>query len=355
MKKRKKIPINKLATYRHVKFLIATEKQALLGYRFVMLHMISDITNALKKKKLAKSDELDSGWSGDVPKVEFDTLGIVSGLVENYMEALRWMLLGAAAGKKAQESAKKLGLSDKVVPGMVQSAYLQSIDAHSEHYEDVLGKTSPEMPKELVKESLDQIMKRVNILIDQTLSQLKTNVTSSVARQIDSHNMANAVQAHEKAHDLLPELGTNAVSEAVSDMTRKLDIALLTKDLKSVAESFETNWDNAVKADLGMASAAGTHQSLLEIYGKDDPNVKVAWVEMEDERVCDFCHEASKKADGSFKIYTMSDFEPSGYNYGKKRSQWKLAIPPVHFRCRCSLVYIPAGFRIRKDGTLEPI
>jgi hypothetical protein len=51
----------------------------------------------------------------------------------------------------------------------------------------------------------------------------------------------------------------------------------------------------------------------------------------------------------------MADFEPAGYNFSKKKGQWRLCVPPAHHRCRCQLVFIPKGFKISKMGTLEKI
>ena len=471
MPKSKIIPMKSLAQYRHVRFLMTIEKQAIVAYRLVMLKMTNEIiTKKLKKGKLAKSEPLEkglngdwqkegytlsvlpndqedssvyikayapdkseagwyhfdhdkasntltpldsrtdfrherkglataayrhaekatgakavrgevqsakakklwsqptrpfgksedkvegleSGWSEEVPQLEVDLEALTGNVLDKYMDVLRWILMGDLAGKEAAAKAKSLGLKGKVVPGVVHAAYLSSIDAHSEHFQEVTGNPAPEMPVTLIKASFDQIAKRVNRFIDATVSQLRTDVLNAMDRSIVEHNFKALNSAHEEAHDLLPSLGADeAATEAGEAVSAPLAAKAVRAELEAATEKFEAKWDLAVRSDLAMASAAGTHQALLEIHGKDNPNVKVAWIEIEDERVCSFCKKASKNPDGSHKLYSMSDFQPSGYNYIRKKADWAISIPPAHPRCRCALVYIPPGFEVDDGGGIR--
>jgi hypothetical protein len=355
---KQKIPLTSLAQYKHVKFLITTEKQAIVAYRFVMMKLVADLRKLMKKKKLAKSEDpsdgLEAGWTSDIPQIEVDLEALTAKVIDKYMSSLRWVLMGDFAGAEAKKAAESIGLKGKVTPGIVHAAYLQSLDSHAKHYEDVTGLEAPEMPTDLVKASFDQIAKRVGRFVDQTLAQLKLDVIGAVDRKIVDHNFRSLNEAHSEAHDALPTVGpTEAVAEAGGSISDVLSAKALTDELKRTADNFERKWDLAVRTDLAMASAAGTHQALLEIHGSDNPDVKVAWIEFEDERVCSFCKHASKNADGTHKLYKMADFQPSGYNYTRKRAEWKLAIPPAHPRCRCNLVYIPPGFKVDSDGSLS--
>jgi hypothetical protein len=73
-----------------------------------------------------------------------------------------------------------------------------------------------------------------------------------------------------------------------------------------------------------------------------------------DDKICEWCYNASKKEDGSFKKYKMKDFKPSGYNFNRKKSEWELCIPGFHYRCRCTLIYVPRGFDVDKQGNFIP-
>lgn len=352
------IPLKSLAQFKHIKFLIATEKQALVAYKFVMEKMRAELRSLMKKNKLAKSEDptegLEPGWSSEVPTIQVDMEALLGKTLDKYLAGLKWVLMGAVAGKDAVKAAESIGLKGKVTPGMIHAAYLQSIDAHSQHYKDVTGEEAPEMPIDLIKASFDQISKRLERLVNQTLAQLKTDVLMAVDQSIDRHNFKALNSAHQEAHDLLPVLGPEEAaleaSEAVSDI---LSAKAVVGGVRAAADKFETKWNTAVRSDLAAASAAGTHQALLEIHGADNPNVKVAWVEMQDERVCSFCKSASKGPDGKHKLYDINDFEPSGYNYSRKRADWKLSIPPTHISCRCQLVYIPPGFEVDGSGGIR--
>lgn len=358
MKAKNKIAFKDLAGYKHVQFLIATEKQAMLAYRLCMMRMMADLRKVMKSKKLAKSEDptegLEPGWTEEIPTVEVDMEGLTKKVIDKYLLGLRWVLLGNYAGKEAAEAAAKIGLRGRVTPGVIQAAYLQSIDSHSDHYEDVTGKEAPELPKALLQGSFDQIVKRVNRMLEQTLVQLKTDVTSAIDSTVSAHNFQTLNEAHQDAHDALPEVGAAEAVEAAGEATGGLlSGKKLTNEVKRVTDRFEAKWDTAVRADLALASATGTHQAMLEIYGGDNPDVKVAWIQMEDEKVCDFCHKASKNADGTYKLYKISAFEPSGFNYTRKKAEWRLSIPPAHHRCRCNLVYVPPGFVVELGGGLR--
>lgn len=210
------------------------------------------------------------------------------------------------------------------------------------------------MPEELIKASFDQIIRRVNRLLDQTLSQLKADVQTAVDQAMTQHNFKQLNEAHSEAHDKLPEVGAEAAALiAGEEAAEALSAKALMSELKRATDRFENKWDMAVQSDLALASAAGTHQAMLEIHGADNPDVRVAWIEAEDERVCSFCKHASKNPDGSHKLYKISDFEASGFNYKRKRADWKLCIPGAHPRCRCALIYVPPGFEVDESGGIR--
>lgn len=359
MPKSKTIPLKSLAQYRHVRFLMTIEKQAIIAYRLVMLKMTNEIiAKKLKKAKLAKSEDkvegLEPGWTAEVPQLEVDLEALTGNVLDKYMDVLRWVLMGDMAGKEAAAKAKSLGLKGKVVPGVVHAAYLNSIDAHSEHFQEVTGNQAPEMPSTLIKASFDQIAKRVNRFIDATVSQLRTDVLNAMDRSIAEHNFKALNSAHEEAHDLLPSLGADeAATEAGEAVSAPLAAKAIRTELEAATERFEAKWDLAVRSDLAMASAAGTHQALLEIHGKDDPDLRVVNIEMEDERVCTFCHKISKKPDGSWIYYKINDLEPSGYNFIRKRVDWKISVAPQHPRCRCQTVYVPRNFEVDENGGIR--
>jgi hypothetical protein len=354
MKPKSKIPMKSLAQYAHVKFLVTLEKQAITAYKYLMLKMNKEIKDLLKVEKLAKSDDnngLKTGWTGEVVKLEVDVDALLAPIVDKYMSGLKWILLGDYAGLEAKKVALDLGLKRRVTPGVIQASYLHSLDSHAKHYKDVTGLTPNEVPAELVKESLEQILKRVTRFVDLTLSQLKVDTLSAVEQVALTHNFDNLNATHKDAHNNLPITGQDdAIDSDVSE--EFLKSRRLNSEIKRVTEKFENTFDIAVKTDMAMASGIATHQAMVEIHGKEDDKIRVVNLEMFDERVCSFCRGISRKADGTWRKYKLSDLQPSGYNFKRKRADWKISIGVQHPRCRCQTIYLPPGFDVDENGGL---
>lgn len=326
-----KISFEDLPHQQHADLLDDLETMADLAYTHVVDKLLAELTKLLKKEKLVKSeDDRKRGWTGEVPKIELDFEALMESAIARHMNALKYILLGDLAGKEAKADAKSLDLPRKVIPGIMQSAYLDAIDTQREHKAQFTGQNAPTIPKDLIKESMLQIQKRTERFAEESLQKLSNRITSAVeleAQRVNDANMAGG------AATTVPKREVRAA-------------------IKEATENHRTDWKRLVNADVQVASAVGTHQAVQEIFGRDDDEVRVAWVAMRDEKTCSFCQNASRNPDGSFKLYKMSDFEPAGYNYGKKRDQWRLCIPPSHPNCRCTLVYIPRGFTIDKSGAL---
>lgn len=328
-----------LAHQRHADFLDDMELLAGMALEFVGKRLTSEVLGLLKKKNLlAKSDDLKRGWTGEVPqiKVEFDE--IFDRVMNKYMDSLRYMLLGKTAGVAAKNAAVAIGIDKLVVPGIIQSAYLDSIDTHRKHYLDLTGKLARPLRRDLIKVSMEQINQRSTRFVDESLLRLQNKVVTAVesaAWQTNAENTESVYRAEDGARD---------------DMAKDL----VKGSLDAALESYKTDWQRMVAADLQLASAVGTHQAVAEVYGAEDREVKVAWVALRDEKTCQFCKEASRDAAGDFKLYSIGDFKPAGFNYGRKRADWQLCIPGAHPNCRCSLIYCPNGFEITKAGDVQP-
>lgn len=341
----KKVSFKKLPHQEHADFLDDLEIMAEEAYDFVIKKMMADLLKILKYKKLAKSDDLKRGWTRKVPKIEVNFDDVLDRTLSRYLDAMKYVLLGNAAGPKARGAAKAIGLDKRVIPGILQSAYLDSIDTHREHTKKLTGEDAKTIPKDLVRGSMDQITKRTSKFADESLLRLRNRIVSAIELEAAELNDTNVAQVQEHSGTL---------KEAAKNITDKLDVAKVAESVEQATKDYKTRWNQMVNADLSLASAVGTHQAVAEIYGADDDDVRVAWIAMRDEKTCEFCKKASRHPDGSFKLYKLSDFKPAGYNYGKKKQDWKLCIPPFHPNCRCNLVYIPKGFVILNNGDVVP-
>jgi hypothetical protein len=104
-----------------------------------------------------------------------------------------------------------------------------------------------------------------------------------------------------------------------------------------------------------MATGAGTHLAVSEVFGAEDSEMLVASVNIRDTRCCDECESWSRHPDGSLKLYRLSDIKPVGYNMTRKRRDWHLTAATQHPSCRCVTVYIPKGWTVDMSGNLRKL
>lgn len=333
-----KLSFKKLPHQKHAEFLDDAEIMVDQAYTAALEGIVKDVLELLVRKKLAKSDDRKRGWTGEVPKIEADLDQLLDKTLSKYIRALKYILLGKAAGTEAEEAAKATGVNEKAIPGVIQSAYLDSLDTHREYYDSLTGKPARTIPKELIRETMGQIQKRVLRYMDESLLRLKNKVITAVEMEAEKL------------------FASNIVGVITGDkLTEKMAEGRLSYAITEAGESYRADWNRMTSMDITLASAVGTHQAVQEIYSGMHDDVKVAWVAMRDELTCKFCKDASRYPDGTFKLYSMDQFEPAGYNYAKKRADWKLCIPGAHPNCRCNLLFIPKGFEVLKNGTVQPL
>jgi hypothetical protein len=342
-----------LAHQAHIDFLEELDRQSRVAYLRVMTRARQALMQRLVKDKLAKS-KIKKGWTGDVPKVTVDFAAIFEETMKPYLDALRWVLMGDSAGRDARKAAKDLKLAADVVPGLVPAAYLNALDTHRQHFEDLFDRPAPEIKRSLVTESLNEINKRVDRFLDESAEKLKNRMANEVELVANEVNQENTATVHELAHDAADEgLGARkSVEDAIEGLHDMMSSPRVSRALRNAIERSSEDWGLMTRTDTSLASAVATHQALSETFGAIDDEIRVAWFAFRDEKTCSFCDHASRDASGEFKIYRLSEFAPAGTNYSRKKAQWILCVPPGHFNCRCSLVYIPKGFGIDRQGNL---
>ena len=347
-----------LAHHDHFDFLDELEAISSKGFEYVMSRAIKAILDKVRATKLKKSDELNGGWTGKVPQIKINFEKIFEETMSKYFDALRWILMGDAAGKVASDAAEAIGLKKIITaPGVVPSAYLNAIDTHRQHFEDVFGKEPPEMNRKMITESIDMIKKRTDRFADESLGKLQNRMIEAASEVVNTMNLDNISAVHAEAHSLLEDGAKPraAVQQAVQNvLSTEIAVPKISKALRAAVERYADDWNLATKVDTGLASAVGTHQAITETFGRVGSRVRVAWFCFPDEKTCSFCHKISKHADGSYKIYDISEFEPAGYNFSRKKDQWTMCVPPSHYNCRCNLIYLPDGFDIDNNGSIVP-
>lgn len=316
--------------------------------------LISELVGLLRKDKLAKSD-LGRGWTGEIPKIELDLSGKISSTIEKYLLGLNWVMVGDYAGKEARVAAKKIGLVDKAIPGILPSAYLHSIDSQIQFYKDLFEMTPKPIPTYLIRESLDNISESYMRLMDAWIPQLRNSITQALETIQSELTNGNLYMVHKYSHNILKDQpGLDNIPDLEEKIKTTLSVSKIKSELNNVVEKFDGNWDRLSGTELTKASAVGAHQAFVEVYGSNNDDLSVVFEVTEDERLCQWCNHMALNADGSRKIYKLKDLKPSGYNLNRKKSEWKISIVPAHYNCRCMMVYVPKGFTVGSDGILKP-
>lgn len=348
------IKFKELAHYKHVKVLMALEKEGRFFFKLVHESLTKQIKKKLKNQRLTKSNKLKNGWTGEIPKIDVDLDDLLGPVIDKHLSAIRFALLGKYAGKQALEDAKDLGLINKVTPGLIPAAYLESIDTHMEHYEDLFEKKAKEPPKAILKASMEEIVKRARRFVDQTLTEYKNKLTVSIESNIGAINFENVLSAMDEAKEALPEVGAEAaVEKAAEGIVPKIDKSDLDKILNGLGKEFEDKLEKAVQVNTSLASAVGAHEAITEIFGKES-EVRVVIMAIFDERTCDFCPKVSKNSKGDWIYYKPSDLMPAGYNFVRKKREWKQGVTPLHWNCRCATLIVPPGFMVDESGNVIP-
>lgn len=353
-----------LKIIQHLKFIKQLEKNGNLAYQIVVDRMIEDIIKHLKTEKLAKSEDplnIPKNWNKIVPLIKIDLNKTIAPIIEQYMLALKYALLGKAAGADAEKAVEDLGLKTYLPKGLLFQGFFDAVDTQSDYFSKAL-----KLPKVKVDAAKDPfieftfkfIKEKTARQLDKTLLDMKTKALTALEEVITEHNHENVSNVHRVANQLASEVTEikkkrEAVHDAVKAVAEhKLSLTKAKQTLRDTFKDYGTNWDLVVKTEVGMASASATSQAIVNLAGSKDRDIIVTIVSIEDDRVSKECKEWSRNEDGSLKYFKLLSLKPAGYNLGKKKAQWENCQPLRHFRCRCTLVYVPKGYKVDNFGSL---
>ena len=336
-----KIELKDLAQWKHVEFLMELENVGSKVFKIISKSLLADIAKDLKEKKLTKSEKYP-GWSADVSPIQKDIAKTIENSINRHLTGLKWILLGGT--KEEGKIAASLGLN-KFTPGILFSAYLHNLDSHRQHFVDLFGIEPPEFPKSMMAETMEHIEQQFLRFTDLYLHQLKVDLVSALEKMSESKRMTALIEANKEFLD-----NDDAELSTKNELNTTREVKT---ELGKLLKNHSEKWDKMVGSNLALSSGTATHQAMIEIHGHDNSNVRVANIDMQDNRVCSWCNSISKTATGKWKLYKIENLRPSGYNFGKKRAEWQVSISPQHIACRCQTVYVPAGFKLDSMGGLE--
>ena len=347
---KRKLTKSDLPHLTHSKLIDAYTAISLKIFQEMQSSILKDIKSLLKSDKLIKSDKLKNNWTGDIPKLQNNLEDKVAKTIEKYLKALRYFMLGDYAGKEAKEAAESLGLISKIKPGTAYGVYLQAVDTQRDYFKQIYDIDPPNISKEILKETFDVIQRKTDRIVTESIEKYKNKLIDAVDLAVQQKNIENLGIVHEEAHDLLSE--DKDPSKAVKQAEKYIDIKAFEKNVSNINEKASTDWETNSDSIYSMSSSVGTHQAVVEIFGQSDDSLKAVLLNMQDEKCCDSCEKFARMPDGSLKLHKLDDFKPAGYNYGKKKADWHLCICPIHPRCRCSIIYVPAGAKVDRSGII---
>lgn len=306
------------------------EAKAMHAYDLILAKAIEEIASILKGEALAKSD-----WDQlHAPRLEVDiSIGIKKAL-DKYLEGLRYILLGPAAGGDAEKAIEMMRLLTKVPKGVAVQSFLSSVDAHTEA---ALPFGEVPVADKWMERSLDVLNERCGRQVDQHIDDLRNRLLNRLEASVQEQMVKPKRHAIEQIEALKQQAMASQerkklIKDLITDATEhKVSLAKVQQDLKDATKDYSTNWKRIVSTEVGLASNNAAAQTIQAIAGLEDPIVVT--YDIRDNRESDFCRENSRDSNGNWKYFRLSTLKPAGYNLGRKRNDWKNSIPKRHFNC----------------------
>lgn len=312
--------------------------EAIVAYDLISEKMIKEILDLLKEEGLYKSN-LDKEKQINMIKLPFNS---INKTIEKYLLPLKWMFLGKAAGKKAEDAVEGLRLKTKIPAGIIYSSFLDSIDAQRMYKKKLDSSSNVDIPATMMKIFFDSVKNKSKKYVENNLDALKNSILQTIEDSVNQVNMDNLSSINKKHHS----------GESFKKKALRPDV--LKVDLKDVFNKYSKKYESLVNTETAMASSVGSYVGVQSLFSEEDDGMRVAIVSVLDDRCCDACDRISRRKDGNINLYRLDQVKPAGYNFKKSKKVWEPSVPPFHPNCRCTLVYVPKGFTIDKEGTIWP-
>jgi hypothetical protein len=106
--------------------------------------------------------------------------------------------------------------------------------------------------------------------------------------------------------------------------------------MASVASQFERGFTTTLTHVVNDAILDNATSDSL-FTGEAPKDQLVYKTVISDARLCQWCRRFYTNADGTPKLYKLSELQANGSNFGKKKRDWLPTVGPTHPRCRCQL------------------
>lgn len=209
-----------------------------------------------------------------------------------------------------------------------------------------LDKMTPKEIEKLLKDvnlsaSQKEAVELSKINAQQHINSLNAKVTSSVLSLAikEQLNMYTTVE--------------KVVPEAIKNDTERYKVI---QQLREMSGDWERDWHRVAHTEMWDAKVRGEAQAIFngesplsskkgetKVFKRPGPNA------------CSKCKELYLEPDGiTPRIFTLSELQANGTNYGKKQRDWVATLGTVHPNCMCPLSVMPDGYHFNAIGQLEP-
>ncbi len=179
-----------------------------------------------------------------------------------------------------------------------------------------------------------------------------TDITNLGARMRSS--VSNAVLNNNQQQSLIVQ---KMIQDKTADaISLRKGARALAADLADASKHWEVDWLRIAYYLTHEAYNSGRAQDILKQYGKDAEVYFDVY-----EGACEKCRELYLEdpddSDSMPIIFKLDEIIANGNNIGRKRSDWKPTISPVHPYCRCTLNHKKEGFEwdSRMRGFTKPV
>lgn len=345
----------------HTRFLDNQEKTAADVFDIIINKMIESCETALRKEKMVKSNKptkLPSKWLEEVPALSVNVNKTVEPIIDQYLLALRYALLGQAAGEEAIQAVKDLSLFRILPKGLIIQSFAHSVDSQKDYLGEILNIERPRINSDWMEMTLKFIKDKSGRFVDKSLYDMKVKALAEIDKLVLEKNMQNSLDAARTSHQLIGQMKAieskrDAVKDAITKIgEHKISLASAKQALKDSFKESAANWDLIVRTETSMASSVAATQTIIDIASKTHEEPIVAIIDMNDSRVSPECRKWSRDDNNELKYFYLSSLKPPGHNLSLKKSQWSNSLTPRHFNCRCTVVYVPKGYKLDKYGSL---
>lgn len=263
-------------------------------------------------------------------------------IIDKHMDII--MSLTTGEGKKPSPAVlKKLGLPPEFADlitdsykygklGVLQGKPLDKMS--TKEIEKLIKKTNLTPAQQ---SSVD--LSKINA--QQHINSLNAKVTSSI--------MSLAIKEQLNMYTTVEQV----VPEALKNNTERYKVI---QQLREMSNDWERDWHRVAHTEMWDAKVRGEAQAIFNgesplsnkkgetrVFKRPAPNA------------CSSCKKLYLEPDGiTPRIFTLSELQAYGNNYGKKQRDWVPTLGTLHPNCLCPLSVMPDGYHFNSIGQLEP-